>query len=66
MKKQTAVEWLESEINARGPKENNPPKWLKELYGIAKSMEKEQIMDVYLDGIHSKKRGGKFIKKISE
>ena len=39
---QTAVEWLEKEINKRGPKENNPPQWLKELYEQAKQMEKEQ------------------------
>ena len=41
-KKQTVVEWLKSEINKRGPKENNPPQWLKELYEQAKQMEKEQ------------------------
>ena len=41
-KKQTAVEWLEFQINARGPKENNQPKWLKELYEQAKAMEKKQ------------------------
>ena len=39
----TAVEWLEWEINRRGPKENNPPQWLKELYEQAKEMEKQQI-----------------------
>jgi hypothetical protein len=43
--KQTAVEWLASEINSRGPKENNPPQWLQELYQQAKAMEKEQIKD---------------------
>jgi hypothetical protein len=42
--KQTAVEWLQFEINRRGPKENNPPQWLKELYEQAKEMEKAQIM----------------------
>ena len=46
-KKQTAVEWLESEINKRGPKENNPPQWLKELYEQAKQMEKEQIEEAW-------------------
>ena len=45
--KQTAVEWLEFEINRRGPKEDNPPQWLKELYNHAKAMEKEQIMDAW-------------------
>jgi hypothetical protein len=43
--KQTAVEWLEFEINRRGPKEDNPPQWLKELYEQAKDMEKEQIIE---------------------
>jgi hypothetical protein len=48
--KQTAVEWLEFEINRRGPKEDNPPQWLKELYEQAKEMEKEQIIDAYYQG----------------
>ncbi len=43
--KQTAVEWLEFEINRRGPKEDNPPQWLKELYEQAKEMEKEQRLN---------------------
>ena len=43
----TAVEWLEWEINRRGPKENNPPQWLKELYEQAKQMEKQQIIDAF-------------------
>jgi hypothetical protein len=47
---QTAVEWLEFEINRRGPKEDNPPQWLKELYEQAKEMEKEQIMNAWYDG----------------
>jgi hypothetical protein len=46
-KKQTSVEWLEFEINRRGPKEDNPPQWLKELFEQAKAMEKEQIMDAH-------------------
>jgi hypothetical protein len=45
--KKTAVEWLASEINSRGPKENNPPQWLQELYDQAKAMEKEQIMNAF-------------------
>ena len=45
MKNKTAVEWLEWEINKRGPKENNPPQWLKELYDQAKEMEHYQIID---------------------
>jgi hypothetical protein len=48
--KQTAVEWLEFEINRRGPKEDNPPQWLKELYEKAKEMEKEQIEKAFDDG----------------
>jgi hypothetical protein len=43
--KQTAVEWLEFEINRRGPKEDNPPQWLKELYEQAKEMEKEKHLN---------------------
>jgi hypothetical protein len=39
---QTAGEWLEFEINRRGPKKDNPPQWLKELYAQAKEMEKQQ------------------------
>lgn len=50
---QTAVEWLEDEINKRGPKENNPPQWLKELYEQAKSMEKEQIKNAFWNGDNS-------------
>ncbi|MEY3311610.1 MAG: hypothetical protein RL348_943 [Bacteroidota bacterium] len=49
-KQQTAVEWLYFEINRRGPKENNPPQWLIELYEQAKEMEKEQIMDAFNNG----------------
>jgi hypothetical protein len=46
--KKTAVEWLQFEINRRGPKENNPPQWLKELYEQAKEMEREQIIDAFI------------------
>ena len=42
MAQHTAVEWLENEINSRGPKENNPPEWLKKLYQKAKEIEKQQ------------------------
>lgn len=49
-KQQTAVEWLEQEINRRGPSENNPPKWLQELYEQAKQMEKEQIIKAHNHG----------------
>jgi len=50
MTQQTAVEWLVSEMNSRGPKENNPPQWLQELYDKAEEMEKEQIMDAHNQG----------------
>jgi hypothetical protein len=43
----TAVEWLEFEINRRGPKEDNPPQWLKELYEQAKEMEKEAHQETW-------------------
>ena len=49
----TAVEWLEFEITRRGPKEDNPPQWLKELYEQAKAMEKQQIMEA-MDWIMNK------------
>ena len=49
--KKTAVEWLEFEINRRGPKENNPPKWLQELYNEAKAMEKKQQGEVWDEAI---------------
>jgi len=56
MAQQTAVEWLASEINSRGPKENNPPQWLQELYDKAKEMEKQQIEEAWErgDGEHDK------------
>ena len=50
IEEQTAVEWLVSELNRRGPKEDNPPQWLKELYEQAKEMEKQQIINAYWDG----------------
>ena len=46
----TAVEWLEYEINRRGPRLNNPPPWLQELYDQALEMEKKQIKDAYNQG----------------
>jgi lipoate-protein ligase A len=48
--KQTAVDWLEFEITRRGPKYNNPPQWLKELYEQAKEMEKQQIEEAFNQG----------------
>jgi hypothetical protein len=49
MAQQTAVEWLASEINSRGPKENNPPQWLQELYEQAKEMEKQRHSETWHD-----------------
>jgi hypothetical protein len=46
-KQQTAVEWLRIVINKRGPKENNLPEWLQELYAQAKKMEKEQMENLW-------------------
>ena len=56
-KQQTAVEWLYFEINRRGPKENNPPQWLIELYEQAKEMEKERMIQFacnVFNGIYGK------------
>ena len=50
MAQQTAVEWLEQEINRRGPRENNPPQWLYEFYQQAKQMEREQIENAWHNG----------------
>ena len=52
-KQTTAVEWLASEINSRGPIENNPPKWLQELYDKAKQIERKQIEDAWCTGNES-------------
>jgi hypothetical protein len=46
---QTAVEWLEFEINRRGPKKDNPTQWLKELYEQAKEMEEQQMIDFHIE-----------------
>ena len=50
MSKQTAVQWLIFEIDRRGPKEDNPPQWLKELYNQAKAMEREQMITSWHNG----------------
>ena len=64
MAQQTAVEWLEQEINRIGIKESNTPQWLTELYEQAKQMEKEQISKAWDDGdyayFHSKETGRDF------
>lgn len=45
-----SVKWLADEINRRGPKENNPPQWLKELYEQASEMEVMGKEMSYSDG----------------
>ena len=50
MKKKTAVEWLIAEIQ-RLPLEHRLEK--QHLYAHALEMEKEQIMEVFLDGYKS-------------
>ena len=50
--KQTAVDWLRIEINKRGPKENNPPEWLQELYAKADEMFEQQIIDACQQGFY--------------
>jgi len=44
--KQTPVEWLEQQINARGPIGEDTPTWLKELYEQAKAMDKENMIEL--------------------
>lgn len=65
MEKQTAVKWLEKEfvklestIGVHGV--------MYELIEQAKEMEKQQIVDAWINGNHSEMRGGKFIKPIAE
>ena len=57
--KQSSIEWLEKEINRRGPKEDNPPQWLQELYEQAKEMHKREIMEAYSDGAKGGANDGK-------
>lgn len=65
--KQTAVEKLE--ISLLGiisfDSEELRAKYKKAI-NQAKELEKQQIIDAYVDGNHSEMRGGKFIKSISE
>lgn len=55
-KKQSSIEWLENEINRRGPKDNNPPQWLKEIFEQAKAMHKEEVRVAYMEGAFEKMR----------
>lgn len=50
MKKQTAVEWLQAEIDNKDMGEI--PMWIYEFIEKAKAMEKEQIVDAYKQGQH--------------
>ena len=61
MAQQTAVEWLEQEINRRGPRENNPPQWLYEFYQQAKQMEREQHGDTWDEAIKAHEKRGNVI-----
>jgi hypothetical protein len=44
--KQTAVEWLAHQLNLE------PDGWVKDLIEQAKEMEKEQIMQGYMEGLY--------------
>jgi hypothetical protein len=60
MSKQTAIEWLEDQIECFGNKHELQMSWatLDELLEQAKEMEKEQIIDAhdcgYIDGANKK------------
>lgn len=43
----TAVQWLETELQARGPVGEERPEWLKDLFDKAKEIEKEQRLTDY-------------------
>ena len=47
--KKTAIEWLTNELKSLGIYSST----LKEKCELAKEMEKEQIIDAYINGIHS-------------
>jgi hypothetical protein len=50
MSKQTAVEWLEQQLNERRLKHRFPLMNSEPLFEQAKQMEKEQITDSYIEG----------------
>ena len=58
----TAVEWLVEQLKINNYISENAH-W---LIDEAKELEKQQIIDAYVDGNQSEMRGGKFIKPISE
>ena len=60
-KKQTAVEWLVEQFDLEMQDDFHLTK-IKQ----AKEMEKQQIIEAWIDGNHSEMRGGKFIKPIAE
>jgi hypothetical protein len=51
MKKQTAVEWLQSEIDNKDIGEI--PMWIYEFIEQAKAMEREQTVEAYLEGVQT-------------
>jgi hypothetical protein len=51
MSKQTAVEWLQAEIDNKDMGEI--PMWVYEFIEQAKAMEKEQIENAYGDGLNA-------------
>jgi hypothetical protein len=61
MKKQTAVQYL---IEQLFPKALGEEQYYH--IEIAKAMERQQIIDAYVNGNHSEMRGGKVIHSISE
>ena len=63
MTQQTVVELLASEINARGPKKNNPPQWLRELYAQAKEKEKQQHGNTWDNAIKAHDNRGHVISR---
>ncbi len=51
--KQTAVEWLQSEIDNKDMGEI--PMWIYEFIEQAKAMEKEQIIEAYRSGVEDER-----------
>lgn len=72
--KQTAVEWLETQIIKFHIWKRNPiydencfdEIELKKAIEQAKEMEKQQIVDAWENGNHTEMRGGKYLKTLSE
>ena len=62
--KQTAVEWLENNVWELDNENFTVPNRLLEMISYAKEMEKQQIIDAYIDGSNEGLRftGSKLIK----